>query len=58
MDNLAHELQPCEHLEGYWIQFRRSFRCYACGYQFQVKDLKHNPKRVVELWIGDGGTNT
>ena len=41
---------PCRHLTGYWINRGVSFRCYACGCQFQVAEIPADKDRKIEKW--------
>ena len=53
-DDSKHADKPaCEHLAGYWINRERgNFRCYACGYQLFLHDLKPTRRRRIETWRG------
>lgn len=40
----------CRHVAGYWINREAGqFRCYACGFQHNLRDLV-KMKRKIEHW--------
>ena len=40
----------CQHLTGYWINYRVNFRCYGCQCQFDIRELRPTSKRRIETW--------
>lgn len=44
------ERAECKHLSGYWIQYRWTFRCFACGCQFCMAEVPKQRGRKIEKW--------